>query len=143
MVGRVSSVSAVAGRYGIWTVATFDYPLVLKSPPGGPVSGESQVAVRFLGGTALSEGVCTRQYGNDLEPGSLYLVFAWAREGRAHALRFTGEASPVDDPTGLLTLRSGPRIYWPSGRPHALVGAVADIRAEVAREKAGTGAPKQ
>lgn len=144
MVGRAATAASVAGSSGVWTVATFSYPLVLKSPPGGPASGVAKVTIRFLGGTALFHGVCTEQSGRSrIWPGTLYLVFGWTEAHLWNGARFTGEASPVSDATGLLTLLSGPRIYWPAGRPHTLATAVAYIRAEVAREKVAAGGPKR
>lgn len=139
MVGRVARATAVAGRAGIWTNATFDYPLILKSPAGGPAPGARSVSVRFLGGTALFEGSCTRQYGNNLRPGDLYLVFAGVVGAGRHRGGLVGEASPVEEPSGLLTERSGPRIYFPPGQLDTLAQVVAEIKAEVAREKAAAG----
>ncbi|MGH9525445.1 MAG: hypothetical protein ACRD2F_02125 [Terriglobales bacterium] len=142
MVGRVANISVAAGReYGVWTTATFNYPLILKSPPGGPASGVPKVSVRFLGGTAMFQGVCTRQFGSSLYPGSLYLVFAWTVERGRHRGQFGGEASPVEEPSGLLTEQTGPHIYIPPGKPNALTAVVGEIRAELEREKSAAGAP--
>lgn len=139
LVGRVARARAAAGSAGIWTNATFDYPLILKSPPSGPVPGARSVSVRFLGGTALFQGSCTRQYGNDLRPGDLYLVFAGVMAAGRHRGDFVGGASPVEEPSGLLAERSGPRIYFPPGQPDTLAQVVAEVKAEVAREKAAAG----
>ncbi|MGH9526256.1 MAG: hypothetical protein ACRD2F_06250 [Terriglobales bacterium] len=143
MVGRVANVSAAVDQYGVWTTATFNYPLILKSPPGGPASGVPKVSVRFVGGTAMFRGICSRQLGNSLYPGSLYLVFArTVKRGRRRG-QFVGEASPVEEPSGLLTERTGPHIYIPPGKPNALTAVVGEIRAELAREKSAAGARPQ
>jgi hypothetical protein len=139
MVGRVASAATAAGKNGIWTTATFDYPLILKSPPGGPAPGAAEASARFFGGTAMFRGACTKQRGNDLLPGKLYLVFAKVIDSGRRLGQLDGEAYTVQEPSGLLAGRILADLYFPLGVRPTLAAVVAEIKAEVAREKAAAG----
>lgn len=136
--GRPTGFTAAPGRYGrIETTATFAYPMVLKSPSGGPHSGVKSVQVKFFGGTALMDGVCTEDLDGSagqtvMRAGGLYLIFAASTPGGA----FSGAlAYAIDEKTAKIVNPALPYAGIRSGTPGALLPALRAIDAEVFRER--------
>ncbi|MGH9526257.1 MAG: hypothetical protein ACRD2F_06255, partial [Terriglobales bacterium] len=122
--------------YSVVTVATFPQPLVLKSPAHGPRSGQP-VVMRFPGGTALVNGVCTqaRVRATAVRVGVAYLVFATPMAGPGSGL--LGTAYPINPKSSEVMAAGGGSAPLPRGS--RLSDALAAIHAEVTRERAAAG----
>ncbi|MGH9534204.1 MAG: hypothetical protein ACRD2E_05040 [Terriglobales bacterium] len=136
--GFVSGPSPAGLR--VVTTATFGYPLVLKSPPGGPRNGVAAVKVRFAGGTAMLGGHCTQDLGllggtAPMYAGDTYLVFA---DLDARSETYAGGFAYLIDPkTGAVVVPPGDFLVgFPAGAK--LAGTLATIRAEVTKQRAAT-----
>ncbi|MGH9526255.1 MAG: hypothetical protein ACRD2F_06245 [Terriglobales bacterium] len=138
LLGRPTGFSAAPGRYGrIETTATFAYPMVLKSPAGGPSSGVKSVQVNFVGGTALMDGICTEDLAGSvgqtqMHAGGLYLVFAGLDKSGGGF--WGGPVYAIDEKTAHVV---SPATYarLRKGTADSLVPAIRAINAEVARER--------